>query len=133
MKNVQQQNMVISMAMIFIIALISLVLVGCGRQKSPVVEATPSSNTVKISAKQFEFSPREISIKKGVPVSLVFTSQDVTHGVSCPGLNIRADINPGSPTIVKITPDKAGRFEYTCDVMCGPGHTDMKGMIIVTE
>jgi cytochrome c oxidase subunit 2 len=45
----------------------------------------------------------------------------------------RADVNPGATATVRFTPNKTGKFTFSCDVFCGEGHEDMTGTIIVTE
>ncbi len=86
-----------------------------------------------ITAKRFEYSPKEITVKKGVPVVLQFASADRLHGFSCPSLRIRADIRPGKISSVRFVPDKAGTFPFHCDNFCGSGHEGMTGTITVTE
>jgi cytochrome c oxidase subunit 2 len=88
---------------------------------------------IKITAKKFEFSPSEITLKKGVPVVLELVSLDRTHGFNCPDLGVRADVAPGKPTRVNLTPGKAGSFVFNCDIFCGDGHEDMTGTIVVKE
>ena len=95
--------------------------------------AAENEQVVKITAKKFEYSPKEITVKKGIPVVLELTSQDRLHGFNCPGLKIRTDINPGKVNTLRFTPDKAGNFPFHCDVFCGSGHEGMKGTITVTE
>ena len=36
---------------------------------------------IKVTAKQFEFDPRTITVQKGKPVKLVISSTDVDHGI----------------------------------------------------
>ena len=86
-----------------------------------------------ITAKRFEYSPKEITVKKGVPVVLQFASADRLHGFNCPSLGIRADIHPGKTNSIRFVPDKAGTFPFHCDNFCGSGHEGMRGTIIVTE
>jgi cytochrome c oxidase subunit II len=93
--------------------------------------ASEQERVIRISAKKFEYNPKVIKIKKGVPVVLELTSLDRLHGFNCPGLGIRSDINPGKTTRVKFTPAKSGTFSFFCDVFCGEGHEDMNGKIIV--
>jgi len=89
---------------------------------------------IKITAKKFEYSPNEIRIKKGVPVVLEFTSLDRIHGFTIPTLgNIRATIEPGKVTRVPIPIQKAGTYNFHCDVFCGDGHEGMTGKIIVED
>ncbi|HUN55045.1 MAG TPA: cupredoxin domain-containing protein [Smithella sp.] len=95
--------------------------------------AVEQENVIKITAKKFEYSPNVIKLKKGVPVVLELTSLDRLHGFNCPGLSIRADINPGKVTRVKFTPVNRGTFSFFCDIFCGEGHEDMNGKIIVED
>jgi plastocyanin/predicted phosphodiesterase len=95
--------------------------------------AAAGDAVIAVTAKQFEFKPSEITVKKGVPVVLAFTSLDKTHGFNCPGLKIRTDIPPGKTTEVRLVAEQTGRFPFHCDVFCGDGHEDMTGTIIVTE
>lgn len=99
----------------------------------PSSMAQETKQVIKVTAKKFEYSPSEITVKKGVPVVLEFTSLDRLHGFNCPGLKIRADISPGKTTTVEFTPQSAGTFPFHCDNFCGTGHDKMKGTIIVTE
>jgi cytochrome c oxidase subunit 2 len=93
-----------------------------------------TERVIKITAKKFEYSPNEIRIKKGVPVVLEFTSLDRVHGFTVPDLGgIRATIEPGKASQVRITAPKAGTYEFHCDLFCGDGHEGMTGKIIVEE
>ena len=88
---------------------------------------------IKITAKKFEYSPNEIKITKGVPVTLELTSLDRLHGFNCPDLGVRSDIKPGKISRVRLVPQKTGIFEFHCDIFCGEGHENMTGKIIVEE
>ena len=88
---------------------------------------------IKITAKKFEYSPSSIKIKKGIPVILEFTSLDKLHGFNCPKLGVRTDIEPGKVSRVRILAQKAGVYEFHCDIFCGDGHEDMYGKIIVED
>jgi cytochrome c oxidase subunit 2 len=88
---------------------------------------------IKITAKRFEYNPKEITLKKGVPVILEFTSLDRLHGFKCSGLGVRADIKPNQVTKVPLNPQKVGDFQFHCDNFCGSGHGNMAGIIHVVE
>ncbi len=92
---------------------------------------SPKEEIIKVEGKKFEFSPSEITLKKGVAVTLELTSTDVMHGIKCPELGIRADMIPGKWTRIHIMPLKTGTFSFYCDVLCGDGHEYMTGTIIV--
>lgn len=88
---------------------------------------------IKITAKKFEYSPNSIKIKKGIPVILELTSLDRQHGFNCPKLGVRTNIEPGKVNRVRILAQKAGVYEFHCDIFCGDGHEDMYGKIIVED
>ncbi len=113
---------------ILVMGIILLVIGALG----PAV-AAGQEGVIKVTAKTFEYNPKEITLKKGVPVILEFTSLDRLHGFKCSGLGIRTDIKPGEVARVPVTPQKVGDFEFHCDNFCGSGHGSMVGMIHVVE
>src|SRR6266567_65362 len=100
--------------------------------------AIAQSNTqqpveVRITAKQFEFDPRTITVQKGKPVRLVITSADVDHGFKLEAFGINQKV-PAKKTInLEFTPDQIGKFEFRCSIVCGSGHEDMLGELVVEE
>lgn len=99
----------------------------------PCAAADEGKQVIKITAKKFEYAPNIITLKKGVPVVLEFTSLDRLHGFTCPSLGIRSDVYPGKVTKVEFVPEKAGEFPFHCDNFCGTGHDKMTGKIVVEE
>jgi cytochrome c oxidase subunit II len=92
-----------------------------------------AEQVVHMTAKKFEYTPNQITLKKGVPVVLEITALDRDHGFKVPELGIRADLKSGQVTRVRIVPDRTGTFEFRCDVFCGSGHEDMSGEIVVVD
>jgi cytochrome c oxidase subunit II len=88
---------------------------------------------IHITAKKFTYTPREILLKKGVPVVLELTSLDRAHGFRLTAFGMRADVKPGEVTRVPIVPHETGRFSFECDVFCGINHEEMGGEIIVVD
>jgi cytochrome c oxidase subunit II len=88
---------------------------------------------IRISAKTFEFQPSEITVKKGIPVTLELVSADRHHGFKFPAFQMRADIKPGSLEKVRFVPDRTGTFTFLCDVFCGDRHEEMSGTLTVIE
>lgn len=88
---------------------------------------------VSMQAMKFDFLPETVTVKKGKPVVLELTTLDRLHGFDAPSLGLHAEIAPGAPTIIRFTPDKAGKFGLHCDIFCGEDHEGMMGQIIVTE
>jgi len=100
---------------------------------SGYIMADEKERVIQITAKKFEYSPKDINVKKDVPVVLEFISLDRLHGFNCPGLGIRSDILPGKKTQLRFIPNKAGTFPFHCDNFCGIGHEGMTGTITVEE
>jgi cytochrome c oxidase subunit 2 len=94
--------------------------------------ARSQERVIRIVAKKFEFTPSEITLKKGEPVVLELSTDDVTMGFYCKELNASAEVVPGKLTPLRLVPDKPGSYEFICDVFCGEGHEDMGGKIHVT-
>lgn len=82
---------------------------------------------VVINAKRFEFSPSEVHLKRGVPVTIRLVSTDRKHGLSSKALGLELDGNDE----VTITPAAAGTFRAICDHYCGSGHGNMKMTFVV--
>ncbi len=94
--------------------------------------APVSEQVIQVNAHKFSYTPATITLKKGVPVILEFTSSDVVMGFNAPDLKAHAVIVPSVKTRVRIVPDKEGIFTFFCDIFCGDGHEDMNGTITVT-
>lgn len=88
---------------------------------------------IKIVAQRYSYAPNEILLKQGQTVVLEFTSLDFVHGLKIPDLDVRVDLPPGKVTRVRITPEKAGVYDFLCDNFCGSGHEDMGGRIIARD
>jgi cytochrome c oxidase subunit 2 len=97
----------------------------------PVVVAQPKERVIRVSARKFIFTPNEIALKAGEPVTLEFVTEDVFMGFSAPDFKVRSDIVPGKTMRLTFTPGQAGTFPFLCDVFCGDGHETMSGKLVV--
>ena len=97
------------------------------------VAAQPNEKVIRIGAKRFDYTPGELTLKKGEPVILEFTSSDVLMGFNLPDFNLRADMVPDKVTRVRFVPDKTGSFTFLCDIFCGSKHEEMNGRLTVVE
>lgn len=88
---------------------------------------------INITAKRFAFTPSAITLKRGEPVTLVFDSEDVTHGIEISSLGIKKDIPKGKDVEVTLTPKEAGDFYGACSHFCGSDHASMIFEINVVE
>ena len=95
--------------------------------------AAATEQVIHLTAKKFEYSPSAITVKKGQPVAIEIVSLDRKHGFTIPDLKVRSDVKPGTQNVVRFTPDKAGTFNFHCDLFCGSGHEGMAGTLVVVE
>jgi cytochrome c oxidase subunit II len=117
-----------------LIATIALAVISIGAYTATLfAERQADEPVIKMTVKRFEYAPREIRVKKGVPVVLEITSLDVPHGFNLPELKVRADVIPGQVTRVHLVPDRVGTFTFRCDIFCGTQHEDLDGSLTVTE
>ena len=74
-----------------------------------------------------------IKVKKGDKVVIKLTSSDVIHGFSLKdfGVYVEEGIVPGKVTLVTFVADKEGKFQFTCNAICGTNHEKMIGTLIV--
>jgi cytochrome c oxidase subunit II len=92
-----------------------------------------SPRRIEIVAGRFSYEPDEITLKKGEPVTLVFHSKDVTHGIKIEEFKVNSEIKKGQNTEITVTPTEMGHFEGKCSHFCGKGHGSMRLHINVVE
>ncbi len=98
-----------------------------------VAHAQEATRTIEIHAKRFSFEPSEITLKKGEPVKLLLSSEDVPHSLLIPSLHVNAAATKGHVTEVLLTPETAGDFKGKCGRFCGSGHGSMTFTVHVTD
>ncbi len=88
--------------------------------------AAAGETVVKITAKNWAFTPSTITLKLNQKVKLEFQATEGLHGISIPELGVNDVINIGATrTDVEVTPTKLGTFQAHCAVFCGAGHANM--------
>jgi len=88
---------------------------------------------IQVTLRKYEFSPGSLRVRKGEQVRLIMTSVDHDHGFKLDDFNINQKISKGTTVIVEFTADKAGTFQFRCSNVCGLGHRNMKGTLVVEE
>jgi cytochrome c oxidase subunit II len=112
--------------LIGIVAMGSLMLSG-------FAPAADGPRRIEVSVKKFGYTPSEITLKKGEPVVLVLTTEDVSHGLKFKDLGLDSKFEKNKPGELTFTPDKVGDFVGHCSVFCGSGHGSMTLTLHVTE
>ena len=74
---------------------------------------------------------QEIHVPLNKPVKALLRSKDVLHDFFVPQFRTRMNMVPGLVTYFWFTPTKLGRYEVMCAQLCGLGHSNMRGYVLV--
>lgn len=75
----------------------------------------------------------ELRMPIGKPVKALLRSVDVIHNFYVPELRAKMDLVPGQVSYIWFTPTRTGTFEILCAELCGVGHPQMRGTVVVQE
>lgn len=75
----------------------------------------------------------ELHLPLGRPVKMVLRSKDVLHDFYVPQFRAKMDLVPGIVTYFWMTPTVAGSFDILCAELCGVGHHQMRGTVVVEQ
>lgn len=73
----------------------------------------------------------ELHLPIGRPVKMVLRSKDVLHDFYVPQFRAKMDLVPGIVTYFWLTPTVTGTFDILCAELCGVGHHQMRGTVVV--
>lgn len=75
----------------------------------------------------------EVHLPLNHPVKVLLRSKDVLHDFYVPPFRARMNMVPGMVTSFWFTPTKAGTYEILCAQLCGVGHYNMRGKVVVED
>jgi cytochrome c oxidase subunit 2 len=75
----------------------------------------------------------DLHLPLGKSVKLLLRSMDVLHSFYVPEFRTKMDLVPGMVTYVWFIPTRTGTFEILCAELCGNGHFNMRGKVVVQE
>lgn len=75
----------------------------------------------------------ELHLPLGRPVVMLLRSRDVLHNFYVPPFRAKMDLVPGLVSRFWVTPTQAGSFEILCAELCGVGHFNMRGRVVVED
>jgi cytochrome c oxidase subunit 2 len=91
------------------------------------------AHEIQVTLRKYEFGPSSLRVRKGEQVRLIMTAADHDHGFKLDDFNINQKIPKGTTVVVEFTADKAGTFQFRCSSVCGLGHRNMKGTLVVED
>ncbi len=95
------------------------------------VTITDKGATVVMAAMMFAYSPAEVHVPAGKPVTFRLTSIDVTHGFQIVGTNGNTMIIPGYVSQFTTTFKQPGEYLIVCNEYCGLSHHLMSAKLVV--
>src|SRR5918995_3864188 len=75
----------------------------------------------------------DLHLEISKPVKLLLRSTDVLHNFYVPEFRGKMDMVPGSVTYFWLTPTRTGTFDILCAELCGVGHPQMRGAVVVAD
>jgi cytochrome c oxidase subunit II len=75
----------------------------------------------------------DLHMPVGKPVKVLLRSIDVLHDFYVPEFRAKMDFVPGVVTYFWLTPSRTGTFDILCAELCGVGHPQMRGTVIVED
>ncbi len=86
-------------------------------KKSDEAASAPGAPVFTMTGKNFEFSTKEMKVKKGDKVTVNFESSSGFHDWVVDEFKAATkQVNPGTKTSITFVADKTGTFEYYCSV-----------------
>lgn len=88
---------------------------------------------IKMYARNWDWTPDEIRVKKGTRVVIDFVSEDANHGFQLKAYKIKVNLPQDKRAQIEFVADKVGKFSWRCSRPCGNGCAKMTGKLIVVE
>lgn len=110
---------------ICLVAVAGIVVFGKGKTTGNTITESRNVKEFTLNATRFQYAPDTITVNKGDKVKININNIDTKHGIRIPDLGIKAN------DVLEFTADKQGEFVWYCTNMCGEGHRDMQGKLIV--
>jgi cytochrome c oxidase subunit 2 len=101
------------------------------RFAAPGVSVGAGGTQVVMLAQMFSFTPAEVHVKAGVPVTFRITSPDVIHGFEIVGTNVNTMVIPGYVSQLTVSFPRPGEYLLVCHEFCGLNHHLMQGKVLV--
>lgn len=94
-------------------------------------EQAPNRRELTITAKDFHYAPERLEVTQDDLVKLTVRSEDIGHSFTIDEYRIVKRVPAGGATTFEFRADRAGTFPFYCNLTSEPGHTMMRGQLVV--
>jgi cytochrome c oxidase subunit 2 len=95
-------------------------------------EQAPEHKDVKITAKDYRFSPARIDVRVNDLVRVTVTSEDVAYGFTIDAYRVSKRVPPNGTVSFEFRADRAGTFSYYSSLTSDSRHAQAKGQLVVS-
>jgi cytochrome c oxidase subunit 2 len=96
-----------------------------------VVQVTGQQFTWHFDYPEQKLKSNELVLPVNRPVEFKIKTNDVLHSFWVPQFRLKSDAVPGLTTVIRVTPNREGRYEVVCAELCGIGHATMRQFVDV--
>jgi cytochrome c oxidase subunit 2 len=113
--------------------LLGLALPAClGLESAGAASPAGTADRIALAVSREGFRPDRVTVRKGEPVRLSLTSSDGEHCFAVDAFRIEKRVVAGRPSVVDLTPDRAGTFVFY-DCLADAGGESKTGKLVVAE
>jgi len=94
-------------------------------------EQAPNRRDFMIVARDHRFTPERMEVSQDDLVKITLRSDDRPHSFVIDAYRIVKRVGGGQTITFEFRADRAGSFEYYCNLTSDPGCRDMKGTLVV--
>jgi cytochrome c oxidase subunit 2 len=88
---------------------------------------------IDVRGDRFAFSPSQIDVQKDDLVKITFTAVDMPHSFVIDEYRISKRAAPGQTGVIEFRADRAGEYEFYCNLAQDDRCRNMKGKLIVKQ
>ncbi len=100
-------------------------------QDEMVVNVTGQQFAWTFDYPEQKVNSNELVLPVDRPIEFRIKTQDVLHSFWVPDFRLKSDAVPGLTTVIRLVPDRLGRYEVVCAELCGLGHSTMRQFVRV--
>ncbi|MGH9139506.1 MAG: cupredoxin domain-containing protein [Vicinamibacterales bacterium] len=91
----------------------------------------PTAKRFSVNAHRYAFEPANIEVNQDDLVTIELRTADIAHSLTIDDYRIAKRVGPGHPVKFEFRADRAGTFEYYCNLKDEEGCRQMRGVLIV--